>query len=317
MKKLCIFLLFSMISAAAYPQTRYPERPIRLVFPYPGGITGDSVLRIVSEFLGSELKQPVIVENRPGASGIVGTKYLADAAPNGYTLGTTSNGTHAAVVSLFKNPGYDPLKSFTHIGLIELQPWILVATPKLPVSNVLELVSYARANPGKLAMSQYSASSRMPVHQLRTQGKFEMLEVPYQGPAQILPALIDGQLHAAFFPSEFALAQGKAGTVRVLGVASTKRLAIAPGVPAIGEQLPGVEMISWFGLGGPAGLPEEISSRLQRALIAALAKPDLLARIQPLGVEITPSTPDEIIQRIKLEIAQWAKFVKEAGIQPE
>ena len=317
MFKLCISLLLAGIATIAQAQGTFPDKPIHFIFPYPAGGTGDSIMRIVADMLGPELKGSVIVENRPGASGTVGTRYVADSAPNGYTLAMTSNGTHAAVMSLFKAPGYDPVKSFTHIGLFASLPWMLVVRSEFPASSVTELVAYGRANPGKLTMPYYSSSSRLPVYLLRSAGKFQLTEVPYKGAGQILPDLYSGQLQAAFFPMEIAMAQAQGGKVRILGSASEKRLPGAPNVPTIGEQLPGVVLTSWMGMGAPAGTPKDVVAKLNAALASVVAKPAFRERLQQIGSDVLVSTPELVEARIKEEMTTWSKFVKDAGIQPE
>ena len=304
-------------ASAAFAQGTFPDKPLRMVYPYPAGGTGDTIMRIVADRLGTELKQPVIVENRPGATGVTGSKYVADSAPNGYTLGLTSNGTHAAVVSLFRNPGYDPLKHFIHIGLCATLPYMLVVKSGFPASNVSELVAWARANPGKLAMPHYSSSTRLPVHLLRTAGNFQVLEVPYKGAAQILPDIVSGQIQAAFLPLEIAGAWEKSGNVKSIGVASAVRLNSAPGAPPIAQEFPGVEMTTWLGLAVPAGTPKDITAKLRISLNNALGTQEFRDRMRAIGADAATATPEEIEQRIKLEIATWTKFVKEAGIQPE
>lgn len=317
MKKLVAVLLLGLVVNGAQAQGTFPNRPLRFVFAYPAGLTGDTIIRVLAEHMSAELNQPIIVENRPGASGTIGTRYVASSAPDGYTVVNTSNGTHAAVASLFKNPGYDPLKSFSHIGLYITLSWMLVARSEFRASNLSELVAYARANPGKLTMSQYSSSTRLPLYLMRQAGKFEIQEVPYQGVAQILPDLYNGEIQAAFFPMDVAMAQAKAGKVRILATASSRRLRDAPNVPAISEQLPGVEFTSWQGLAAPAGTPKEIIAKLGAALNAALEKPTFRERMRTLGVEVAGATPEQIEQRIRNEMLIWSKFVKDAGIQPQ
>ncbi|WP_159592536.1 Bug family tripartite tricarboxylate transporter substrate binding protein [Hydrogenophaga sp. BPS33] len=315
-------LLFALLFAGLFPWAGahaqdYPNKPIRFIYPYPAGGSGDNIMRLVADMLGPELGGSVYVENRPGASGVVGTRTVAESAPDGYTLGLTSNGTHAAVMSLVKNPGYDPLKNFTHIGLFASLPWMLVVPAQQPFQSVNDLVAWARANPGKLTMSHYSSSSRVLVHMLQTASKVQLTEVPYKAPGQVITDLIGGQLQAAFLPMEIAMAQAAGGKMRVLGAASEKRQPGAPQVPTIAEQLPGVALTSWMGMGAPAGLPPDVTTKLQSALTRVLNKPEFRERLQKLSGDVLINTPAQIHARIREEMAMWAKFAKEAGVQPE
>ncbi|HYF20377.1 MAG TPA: tripartite tricarboxylate transporter substrate binding protein [Ramlibacter sp.] len=319
MRRLLLTLLLAMACplAAAQGTSSYPSKPIRLIFPYPAGGTGDSVMRIVAEFLGPELGTNVVVENRPGASGVVGTRFLAESPPDGYTLGLASNGTNAAVMSLVKNPGYDPVKNFTYIGTFVTLPWMLVVPTQFPAKSVSELVAYARENPGKVTISHYSSASRVLVHQLQSAGKLKLTEVPYKAPAQVINDLYGGQLQAAFFPMEVAMAQAASGKIRVIGAAADKRLPTAPQVPAIAEQLPGVSFTSWMGMGAPAGLPPDVQAKLVAALNRVVNKPEFRQRIHAVSCDVLATPPDQMVKLIQGEMGMWASFAKEAGIQPE
>jgi tripartite-type tricarboxylate transporter receptor subunit TctC len=317
MIRLFLTVLLAMAASLSQAQGTYPSKPIRFIYPYPAGGTGDSVVRIVAEFLGPELGTTVVVENRPGASGVVGTRQLAESAPDGYTLGLASNGTNAAVMSLVKNPGYDPLKNFSYIGTYVTLPWMLVVPSQFPARTVAELVAYARDNPGKVTISHYSSASRVLVHQLQSAGKIRLTEVPYKAPAQVINDLYGGQLQAAFFPMEVAMAQAASGRIRVIGAAADKRLPTAPQIPAIAEQLPGVSFTSWMGMGAPAGLPPDVQSKLVAALNRVVNKPEFKARIHAVSCDVLITPPEQMTRLIQGEMGMWAAFAKEAGIQPE
>lgn len=317
MAKLFVSLLLALAAGLAQAQAAYPGKPIRMIFPYPAGGTGDSVMRIVADMLGPELGGTVFVDNRPGASGVVGTRQLAESAPDGYTVGLASNGTNAAVMSLVKNPGYDPLKNFSYIGTFVTLPWMLVVPSQSPVRSVNELVAYARSNPGKVNISHYSTASRVLVHMLQSSAKIKIAEVPYKAPGQVLNDLYGGQLQAAFFPMEIAMAQAASGKLRVLGAAAEKRLPTAPDVPAISEQLAGVAFTSWMGMAAPVGLPPEIAARLTAALTRVVNKPEFRERVHKVSCDVLIGTPQEVVQRIRDEMVLWSAFAKDAGIQPE
>lgn len=317
MRALILSTILALAAGLAQAQAGYPAKPIRLIYPYPAGGTGDSVMRVVADMLGPELGGTVLVDNRPGASGVVGTRMVAESPPDGYTLGLASNGTHAAVVSLVKNPGYDPIRSFTYLGKFVSLPWMLVVANDVPAKSVSELVALARAQPGKLAISHYSSSSRLLVHQLQSSARVKLTEVPYKAPGQIINDLYGGQLQVAFFPMEIAMAQAQSGKLRVIGAAAEKRFATAPNIPAINEQVPGVALTSWMGLSGPAGLPPELAARLSSALSRVVAKPEFRERIEKLSCDVLTTGPQETVEQIRGEMTLWSNFAKEAGIQPE
>lgn len=315
--RLFIACALLVVSSFAQAQAGYPNKPIKLVYPYPASGTGDTALRLVAEMLGPELGGAVYVENRPGANGVVGTRYVAESPPDGYTLGMASQGTHAANLSLWKNPGYDPIKNFTYIGYFVALPWMLVAPAGQPFKTTNELVAYAQAHPGKLTMPYYSAPSRLLVHQLRNAGKVQIAEIPYKAPSQVITDLYGGLVQAAFLPMEIAMAQAAGGKLRVLGVASEKRLVGAPDIPALTEQLPGVAIASWMGIGAPAGLPPDIAAKLRGGLHRVVTGADFRSRMTKISAEAMAGTPQQMEQQVREELVLWARFVKEAGIEPE
>ena len=309
-------LLLGLIAGSAGAQGTYPDRPIRLIVGFPVGVSVDLMARLVADGLRAELKQPVIVENRPGADGLIGAKAVADAPPNGYTLALTTNGIAGNMV-LLKNPGYDAVKGFAHLGIYSILPWVLVTHPSFSARTVPDLVAYGKANPGKLAVGYYSPGGRLNIFMLRTGGKFEVLEVPYKGPAQMLPDLASSQLQAFFLPIEQGFTQERNGFVRVLGVTTAKRQSIAPNVPAVAETIPGYEMYSWQGVAAPTGTPKDVLVRLQTAFNAAISTQDFRERLAKLGGVPASATPEEVAARINADMAVWRGWMKDAGVQQE
>lgn len=317
MGKVLASLLFGVIAGTVGAQGSFPDKPLRLVEGFPTGTSVDLRARTIGDGLRAELKQPIIIDNRPGADGLIGTKLVADSPANGYTLALSTNGTHAANMVLYKNPGYDAVKSFAHVGLIGTSPWVLATRPDFPARSVADLIAYGRANPGKLTMGHYSASARLSNFLLRTGGKFEILEVSYKGPAQMMPDLANGQLQAFFLTSEQGFAQEKTGLIRILGVTSAKRQNVAPDVPTLGETIPGFEMYSWQGIAAPAGTPKDVMLKLQSAFHAATSNPEIRERLIKLGGVPVTETSEEIAMRINAEIVIWRNWSKVSGVVPE
>jgi tripartite-type tricarboxylate transporter receptor subunit TctC len=319
MKKWLIAAALTLCAGFAFAQDGgYPSKPIHFIMPFPAGTTIDVMARLVTSRMAEELGQPIVVENRVGASGLIGIRQLVASRPDGYTLALSGNTTHAAAMSLFKHPGYDPLKDFDHIGLIVYLPWVLVVSTSIPATNIAEFVSYVRAHPGKLSTSYYSGSSRISLAKLRASARLDVVEVPYNSAAQILADMRNGQIAFAFLTPDVAAAQAKTGVMRLLGVSTPERLANLPDVPAIAEVLPNFEqMVSWAGIVAPASTPKEVVAKLQASLAKVLAEPDTRRRLRDLGGEAAPVGPDEIAVKIKNEVVQWAQFVSEAEIDPQ
>ncbi len=317
MRRLLAGLVVAFAATTATAQDAYPARPIKLVVPFAPGQVTDWLARMLGEQMSRELGQPIVVENRAGANGTIGTAYAASQPADGYTLVVSSNGTHSAGPSLFKRLGYEPVDGFAHItGLMSL-PWMLMVRPDFPAKDISEFVSYARSNPGKLAVGYGSSSSRLAIHLLKSMGKVELLEVPYKGLGQTIVDVRGGQLKFTFLDLGSAMSQEKGGALRGLAVTSPRRSSVAPDKPALSESLPGYEMVSWLGLAAPAGTPAPIVARLQAVVTAILAKPDIQSKIAAYGGEVMPLDGKQIRELIGKETPVWAQFSKEAGIEPE
>jgi tripartite-type tricarboxylate transporter receptor subunit TctC len=306
-----------LLAGAARAQDAYPNKPISLIMPFPAGITTDVMTRLVVEQMAADLKQPVVTLNRAGASGVVGTRSLAASPADGYTIGLSSNGTIVAAMSLFRAPGYDPIKSFAHIGGFAYLPWALVVSHTVPASNVRELIAHAKANPRKLAASYYSSSSQLCASQLQKAAGIELLQVPYKSSAQVVTDLANGQLQLAFLTPDVALAQSKAGVVKLLAFTTPKRWAGAPDAPVMGEELPGFEFVSWVGLAAPAGTPAKAVEALTASLSRAMAMRSVQDGVRHLGGEPVFLSPAQVVARIQGELPVWQKFVAEANITPQ
>jgi tripartite-type tricarboxylate transporter receptor subunit TctC len=313
-------LLFSIVialggfSVQAQP---YPSKPVKLVVPFPAGSATDQIARVVGRELQEALRQPFVVENKPGAQGSIAATEVARAAPDGYTLMVTTNTPQAANVSLFKKLNYDPAKDFAPIARLGTISFMLMVRPDFPAKDLKQFLAHARANPGKLSAGYGSAGSQVSQAMLRSMAKIDFIDVPYKGLPQAITDVLGGSVSFTFADLANALAQSKGGKLRGIAVTSQKRSALAQDVPAIAEELPGYELIAWFALVAPAGTPREVVNGVYDVTAKALAKPDVKARFASLGTDVALMNPEQLDAFIRAEIAKWAKLAKEAGIQPE
>ena len=296
----------------------FPSKPLKFVVPFPAGSATDNVARIVAQAMGEQLGQSIAVDNKPGASGILGAEQVKNASADGYTLLVTTNTTQAANLSLFRKLPYDPVKDFTPIGKIGVTGFILMVRPDFPAANLREFIAWGKANPGRLAWGHGSAGSRVSGALLVQMAGIEAQDVAYKGIPPALTDLVGGSLQFAFADVGNAVAQINGGKLRGLAVTTSRRASRAPNVPTIAEAgLPGYEVEAWFGLMAPANLPAGVQPKLTAALLAALAKPDVRERIAGAGVDVDAQDSAALAKTIDAEIRRWAGWVKAAGIQPE
>lgn len=316
-----VAVALAAFSAAASAQpSDYPNRAIRIIVPLAAGGNVDIVARAMAEQVSRSLGQSVIVENRPGASSLVGTQLVAKAPPDGYTLLAIAN-TFATVPLIVANPGYDPLKDFSAITLTCLVPQVLVVNPSLPAHSVKELIALAKAQPGKIAYatSGNGSTGHMATSLFASLAGVTMLHVPYKGNSQALVDLIGGQVSMMFDQVSTSAPQIRAGKVRALAVTSLKRSPLLPDVPTVDESgLPGYEDITFNGLMAPAGTPREIRVRLNAAVAKAVHDAELHRRYLERGIELTASaSPEEFAGYVKAEVDKKSRIAREAGIKPE
>jgi tripartite-type tricarboxylate transporter receptor subunit TctC len=310
-------LLFSLLFSFAAHAQNYPSKPVKLIVPFPAGSATDQVARLTGQQLQEELKQPFIVENKPGAQGAIAAAEVAKAAPDGYTLLVTTNTPQAANVSLFKKLNYDPVRDFAPVARIGTTSFMLMVKPDFPAKTLKEFLAYARTQPGRLSAGYGSAGSQVSVAMLKSMGKLDVVEVPYKGIPQAVTDVLGGTLSFTFVDLGNALAQAKGGKLKGLAVTSEKRTPLAPDVPAVAEELKGYELIAWFALMAPAATPKEIVSLLSENTIKAVRKKEIGDKFAAIGTDVAPMTPEQLGKFIQSEIAHWAKLVKLAGIQPE
>jgi tripartite-type tricarboxylate transporter receptor subunit TctC len=316
-----MYLLVSCVLVTAYSVNLlgqgYPSRPIRLVVPLVPGGNLDIVARAVAQRLGEGLGQQIIVENRPGASSLVGTQYVGKAAPDGYTLLAIAN-TFTSVPAVIANPGYDPVKDFTGVTMTCKVAQVLVINPSLPVKSIKDLVALAKARPGELsyASSGNGSTGHFAAELFNQKAGLKMLHVPYKGNAQALVDIIAGQVMMMYDQVSTSSPLVRAGKLRALAVTSSTRSSLFPDLPTINEAgVKGYEAITFNGLLAPAGTPREILSRLQGEIAKIVAVPALRNNFLERGVELTASTsPDEFTIYIRNEVLANAKLARNAGI---
>ena len=311
---LVAFALTAQQAAAQTPA--YPTRPIRLVVPFPAGGATDIIARAVSQKLTEAWGQSVVVDNRPGAGGNIGSELVAKAAPDGYTLEMGTVGTHAINASLYSKMPYDHVKDFAPIILVAGVPNVLVVNPSLPVNSVQELIAYAKANPGKLnfASSGPGTSIHLSGELFKVMAGVQMTHVPYKGSAPALQDLLGGQVQVMFDNLPPSLPQIKGARLRALAVTSLTRAPALPDVPTIAESgLPGFEASSWFGILAPAGTPPAIIAKVNAEVAKWLASPEGKEKLVAIGANAAGGSPEDFARHIQTETAKWAKVVKESG----
>ena len=297
----------------------YPSRPVRIISPFAPGGGNDALCRILSQRLGENLKQQVIVENRAGANGIVGTEVAARSAPDGYTIVLIPSG-HAVNVSLYKKLPFDALRDFSPITLVGSSPLVLAVHPSLPVKNVKDLIALAKARPGQLTYvsAGIGASGHLGGALFETLTSTKMVHIPYKGMALAITDLMSGQVTMTFGTSLSVVPQARSGRLRALATTGTQRSPALPDLPTVAEAgVPGYEASLWYGFVGPARLPPEIVQRLNSAIVAVLQMPEIRERLASQGVDPQHNTPDEFAKLLVSDVDRWAKVVQRAGVQAE
>jgi tripartite-type tricarboxylate transporter receptor subunit TctC len=298
----------------------YPARPIRLIVPYAAGGNSDVIARAVGARLSENVGQPVIVDNRPGASAIIGSDVVAKAAPDGYTLLMISSGNLTTNPSLFETLPYDTARDFTPISNVAYTTYSLNVHPSLPVRSVQELIALARAEPGKIdaATPGIGAGGHLALELFMSMSGARFTQVHYKGAGPALADTLSGQTKVIMDAMSTSLRHVRAGTIRALGQSGATRSSLMPDVPTIAEAgLPGYEYSVYNALLGPAGMPRDIVDRLQAEVAKASRSPDVLQKFAELGITVTAATPAELADYMKAETAKWARIIRAAGIKPE
>ncbi|MGH8621022.1 MAG: tripartite tricarboxylate transporter substrate binding protein [Burkholderiales bacterium] len=315
-------LALALVAAfsAAHAQTgKWPERPIRIISPFPPGGGNDTLCRIVAQKLAENVRQQVIVENRAGANGIVGTEVAARSAPDGYTIVLIPSG-HAVNASLYKKLPYDSLNDFAPITLVGSSPLVLALHPSLPARNVKELIALATARPGQLTYvsAGIGSSGHLGGAQFEAFTGTKMVHVPYRGMALAITDLMSGQVSLTFGTSLSVVPHVRAGRLRALATTGAKRSPALPDLLTVAEAgVPGYEASLWYGFAGPARMPADIVQRLHAAIVAVLQLPDIRERLASQGVDPQYNTPEDFAKLLVTDIERWARVIKRTGIQPE
>jgi tripartite-type tricarboxylate transporter receptor subunit TctC len=303
----------------AHAADPYPAKAIRVIVPFPPGGATDVVTRVVAQKLNdSWKKQVVVVDNRGGAGGVLGSEIAARAAPDGYTLVMGTTGTHAINASLYAKPSYDPVRDFVAITPAALLPNMIVAHPSVPVRNIRELIALARTKPGQVSYASSGNFLYLSGALFTTMAKIEMLHVPFKGGAQAMPAVISGEVATSFATIVSAQPQVASGKLRALAVTSAKRFPSTPDVPTVAESgLAGYEAVAWYGLFAPDGTPRDIVTRLNTEVVRIVRSPEVRDLFLKQGAEAFATSPEEFARIVERDVAKWAKVVKASGAKPD
>lgn len=312
-----LLLALGLATAVAAQAQGYPDKPVRLVVPFPAGTGTDIGARMLTQHLQAALGQPFVVDNKPGAGGSIGAMEVVRSAPDGYTLLFSSNSAAASNVALLKAMPYDPARDLTPIAGVGESVLVLMVRADHPARNLQEFIDYVAKRPGKVSAGYGSASSQVGISVLNKLAGLDVLPVPYKGIPLAVNDTIGGVVDFTFVDMGNALAQAKGGKMRALGVTSAKPSALMPEWPALGSRLPGMEIIAWLAIFGPAGMPAEVVDKLSGAILGILDKPELRERLAATGMQPMPMTPQQLRRFVPAEIAKWKQLAKDANIQPQ
>ena len=305
--------------APVWAQSAYPSRPIRIISPFAPGGGNDVLCRAVAQKLAENLKQQVLVENRPGANGIIGTEAAARSAPDGYTIILIPSG-HAVNATLYRKLPYDSIRDFTPLTLVGSSPLVLAVHPSVPAKNVKELAALAKARPGQFTYGSagVGSSGHLAGAQFETMTGTKLVHIPYKGMGLVVSDLIGGQVTLTFGTSLSVVPQVRSGKLRALATTGAQRSPALPDLPTVAESgIPGYEASLWYAFVGPARLPPEIVHRLNSEIVAVLGLPDVRERLASQGVDVRSSTPEEFGRLLASDLERWARVVQRAGVRVE
>ena len=305
------------LSHSALAQEKYPTKTITVIVPQAASGGNDAIARIVGHKLSEVLGKPVVIDNRPGAGGNIGTAMAAHAPKDGHSLLITLSSAHVVNPSLYKNPGFDPIKDFEPITPLAVGTYLLVASSQFPAKTVKDLIQIAKSKPGQI---QYASAgngtlNHLLAEMLKTAAGIDIQHVPYKGAAASVTDVVAGRIPISFQSMPSALPFMQAGKMRVLAVANEKRVRALPDVPAIGETVPGFGASPWYGLLAPAGTPKSVIALVHAAALKVVAEKDVQDRLAAQGAEVWTTTPEQFAAIIKSELPKWAKIVKDSNAQ--
>jgi tripartite-type tricarboxylate transporter receptor subunit TctC len=315
-----LFLLL-LVSVTAWAQEPYPSKPIKLIVSFTPGGGADLTARTVAAKMSEQMKQPVVVENRPGANGLVGAGAVAQSAPDGYTLLLTDRGALGINPSLYKQLPYDPTRDFAYIGVATVAPYVLVIDPKLPAKTLAEFVAYAKANPGKVNYGSFGIASmaHLNLEAFKSRLGVNLVHVPYKGAGPAVQAVVAGDAGVTISSPAAVLGFVRDGRLRALAIGAPKRSALLPDVPTLAEAGVDGDLLAstYFALAVPGATPRPIVERLQEEMKRALAAPDVSERLNKAGLEPVGTSGQELLELVKRDIPRFRKVVTDIGIQPE
>jgi tripartite-type tricarboxylate transporter receptor subunit TctC len=313
-----IVFLGTLIGGISFAHAQYPNRTVRIIVPFPAGSATDAIARVIAAPLAQALGQPVIVENKAGADGAIAAGDVARANPDGHTLLLATNSPMAAIPSMRKTPPYDAINDFAPISLAGYYSFYLMVHPSVPAKTLKELIDYARVNPGKLNYATGNTTGIMSTLQLMWLGGIKMTHVPYKGEPQAVTDMLNGQIQLMFATWTTTAGHIKDGRIRPIATSLKKRTTYLPDVPTMAEAgLAQFNVLSWAALFAPGKTLPDIVSRLNRELVAAMKRPDILEQFAKIAVEPATSTPEELGAFVKDQIDVWKKTMSAAGVQPE
>ena len=315
---LLITALAGLSSATVLAQS-YPAKPIRLIVPFPAGGATDILARALSQKLGEKIGQAVVVDNRPGAGGTIGADAAAKSVADGYTLLLATSSTHSIGPAINPKIPYNAEADFTPIAYVASSPNVVVVPNTLPVKTMREFIDYARKNPGKLnyASSGNGTIVHLTTEYFKAQSDTFILHIPYRGTALAIPDLVSGKVDVMFDSFVTGMPHVRDGKLRALAVTSAKRSALAPDMPTVTETLPGFDSVTWFGLYGPKGMPNDLTAKVNQAVNAALADADVKERFARLGAEPAGGTPQAFASMVKADNTKWKKIIADRKISVE
>jgi tripartite-type tricarboxylate transporter receptor subunit TctC len=305
------------MTGAAQAQATYPNRAVKLVVPSSAGGGTDVLARTLGERLRERLGQPIVIDNKPGANGIIGAEAVAHAPPDGYTLLISANNAMSANVSLYKKLSYDPVRDFTPIALLISSPLVLIVNSALPVRTLAEFIELARSKPGEFYFGSGASHSQIAGHMFCAMAGIKATDVPYKGPVPAITDVATGQIQFTFETLSGTRALRASGAVRALAVTSQRTSVLAADLPTVAQTLPGFEYNAWIGVFAPAGLPVDVRDKLQAAIQGILRTPDVQQRLTTLGFEVDPRGSEELAILLRSDIPRLRKVIRDAGLSAE
>ena len=320
MKKLLAGLALAVVFGTSMAADSWPSKPIRVVVPFPPGSSPDLVARMLTEKLTVSLGQPVIVDNKPGSGGNIGTGLVAKAAPDGYTLGLSIPGPLAVNTVLYSKMDYDPFTELAAVSLVAVSPNVLVVDPKLNIGSVKEFIALARAQPGKLNYGSIGngSSSHLTMELLKTLAGIDVVHVPYPGSPQVIAAIVGGQVQVGFVVPGTAMALVQAGRLKAIAVTSADKSQVLPDLPTVAEAgYAGFESSAWLGMVAPAGTPKPIVERLSRELMDIIRSPEVQDKMVKIYFQPVGTSPETLSNLMRAERDRWAPVIKRSGARAD